>query len=230
MPALTNLGASAATGIQGGGAQFVPRPRRADWGASSFDVRHSLTVSHLIELPLGRGRFLFGNASGIVNTLVGGWSLAGIAVLRSGESVNITRGVDYNDDGDAANDRPALSGGKLNDLYLRNDEDRTQYLLPQTDSLARLVTPGDVTDPFLQIQRNALRAPAVKFYDLSMSKRFSLTERVTLGFESNFFNFFNRAQFAAPVAVLSDARFGRIISTLAGTNPRQVQFGLKLSF
>ncbi len=230
LPVLTNQGASAATGFQGGGAQFVPRPRRADWGTSSFDVRHSLTISHLIDLPLGRGQRFLGAANSFTHLLLGGWSLSGIVVLRSGEPVNVTRGIDYNDDGDAAQDRPALTTGALTDLYPRGGAERTQYLLPQADALTRLATPGNVTDPFLPIRRNAFRAPAIRFYDLSLLKRFALTERVNMSFESNFFNLLNRAQFAAPVAVLSDVRFGRIINTQPGTNPRQIQFGLKLSF
>jgi len=51
-----------------------------------------------------------------------------------------------------------------------------------------------------------------------------------LGFEANFFNIFNRAILGPPIAVLSDARFGRVTGTLPGSNPRQVQLGLKLAF
>jgi Carboxypeptidase regulatory-like domain len=55
MPSLLNLGASAAAGFQGGlPDQWVTRPVDVDWGPSDFDIRHSLVVSHLFELPFHR--------------------------------------------------------------------------------------------------------------------------------------------------------------------------------
>jgi len=229
LPVLNNQGASAATGFQGGGAQFVPRPRRSDWGLSSFDITHNLTVSHLLELPFGKGRALLNGDGRFANAVIGGWSLAGVAVLRSGAPFNVTRGVDFNDDGDVSTDRPALISGRLSDFYA-SGRGRTQFLLPQVEALTLLNTPASVADPFAQIERNAFRAPRVIFYDLSLIKQFAVTERVRLGFEANAFNIFNRAQLAAPVATLTNARFGQITGTLDGSNPRQIQFGLKLTF
>jgi hypothetical protein len=229
-PTFLNAGANPAQGgVQGTGANFVPRDPRADWGLSEFDVRHNLTFTHVLELPVGRGRALLGDASGVVNALLGGWSLNGLAVLRSGEPVNILRGVDFNDDGDATTDRPALISGSLNDLYRRGAGERTQYLITQTEAVARLATPTTI-DPKAMIPRNALRGPRIMFYDLSLLKRFVVKERYNIGFEANFFNIFNRANFGQPINNLSNSRFGQITSTLSGANPRQIQFGLKLAF
>jgi Carboxypeptidase regulatory-like domain len=229
-PTFLNSGANPAqTGVQGAGANFIPRAPRADWGLSEFDVRHNLTIAHVLELPVGRGRALFGNAKGAVNALLGDWSLNGLAVLRSGEPVNVVSGIDFNDDGDATLDRPALIGGSLNDLYRHGKGDRTQYLITQAEALTRLATPATV-DPKAMIARNALRAPRIMFYDLSLLKRFVIKERYKVGFEANFFNIFNRANFGAPINNLTNARFGEITNNLIGVNPRQIQFGLKLTF
>jgi hypothetical protein len=229
VPVLINRGASAAPGFQGGGSQFAPRPLQADWGRSEFDVPHNFTFSHLIELPFGRGRQWLENASGILNQVISGWSLTGMAVIRSGEPVNLTRGIDYNDDGDIGSDRPQLLSGSLGDLY-PSEGDKTQHFISQTDALLRLNTPADVTDPFLPVHRNAMRAPSVAWYDLSILKRFNLTEAVRMNFETNLFNVFNRAALAAPSGNLTSALFGRVTRTLPGTNPRQIQFGLKVAF
>jgi hypothetical protein len=228
-PTFVNSAANPALGgVQGTGADFIARDSRADWGLSDFDVRHNLTITHVLELPIGRGRRLLGDANRIVNTLVGGWSLAGLAVLRSGEPVNIQLGRDFNDDGDATADRPALINGSLSGLYARG-LGRTQYLLPQSEALTRLATPNTV-DPSEMIERNALRAPRVMFYDLSLIKRFAVKESVNVSFEANFFNIFNRANFGAPIRTLTNPLFGQITSALTGANPRQVQFGLKVTF
>jgi hypothetical protein len=80
------------------------------------------------------------------------------------------------------------------------------------------------------VPRNALTGPNLVFYDLSLRKRTALAGRAQLSVEINAFNVFNRVNLAAPIATLSDARFGRIVATAAGTNPRQLQLGAKLSF
>jgi hypothetical protein len=68
------------------------------------------------------------------------------------------------------------------------------------------------------------------FYDLSLLKRFVVKERHYVTFEANFFNVFNRTNFGAPINNLTSRQFGQITANLIGTNPRQIQLGLKLSF
>jgi hypothetical protein len=210
-PSLINRGADPiAAGVQGGGALFVPRDLKADYGYSTFDVRHSLVVTHVVDLPFG-------------------FSLAGFIVVRSGQPFNVTLGRDANDDG-VADDRPALLKGSLEDLYLHGGS-RTQYLIAQgADLQSRLNVSPKVTDPFSVIPRNALRAPSIRFYDVSLIKRFSLAEGCRLNLEFNAFNVFNNVLFGAPVSTVSDARFGLLTSTLANSNPRQLQLGAKLTF
>jgi len=59
-------------------------------------------------------------------------------------------------------------------------------------------------------------------------KRTPLAERFTLIFRAEFFNLFNRTQFAAPAAVINNANFGRI--TGQANTPRQGQLALRLEF
>lgn len=222
MPSLINLGASAAPGFQGGlPGQWVPRPVDVDWGPSDFDVRHSLVVSHLYDLPWRSTRPW-------LNAVAGGWSIAGIFVARSGEPFSLRLGPDINDDGNAFSDRPALLAGDAADLYA-NGADRTQYLVPKADADLRLGVPNPVTDPYAMMPRNAFRAPWLRYYDLSLRKRIDMGQR-TISVELNAFNLFNWANFAAPVEVLSDARFGRVIRTHPSSNPRQVQIGARMTF
>ena len=82
--------------------------------------------------------------------------------------------------------------------------------------------------------------PPLKTFDFSVFKAFQLTERFSLQFRSEFFNIFNHPNFNAPnfggngvVSVSNSANFtssnfGEIGSTR--TNPRQVQFALKLFY
>jgi hypothetical protein len=223
MPSLINLGASAAAGFQGGlPGQWAPRPMDVDWGPSDFDVRHSLVISHLYDLP-------FHSTRGWVRALTGGWSIGGIFVARSGEPFSLRLGPDVNDDGNAFSDRPALINGSIQDLSASGGA-RTQYLVVKADADLRLGVANPVTDPYAMMPRNAVRAPGLRYYDVTVRKQMRLSSRRLLSVELNAFNVFNWANFAAPIEVLSDARFGQVIRTNPSANPRQVQFGARFTF
>ncbi len=229
-PSLINLRGSSAPGFQGDRSSWVPRPVLAERGNSDFDIRHNFTVSHVVELPVGRGRRFGGNMPRALDALLGGFSMAGLAQLRTALPVYLSAGVDYADVGITTSPRPALLQGTLADLYSNGRFDKTQFWLPKAEADRRLGIPASVTDPYAATRRNSLFGPAVRFYDLSVIKKFPIREGMHLGFEANFFNILNRAILGPPIAVLSDSRFGRVTGTLPGSNPRQVQLGLKLTF
>ena len=69
--------------------------------------------------------------------------------------------------------------------------------------------------------------------DMSLFKNFKFTERVNLQFRAEGFNVFNRANFLLPGANFAghNRTNSPLFGVAAGTlNPRQLQFGLKLSF
>jgi hypothetical protein len=223
---LTNQGASASPGFQVG--PFVERPDDAWAGRSDQSQPHALAISHLAEIPFGRNRRWGASVPVVLDAMIGGWSVNGLFHARAGANVNLLLGSDVNDDGYAL-DRPALISGSLDDLYARSGS-KTQYLVPQAEALTRLGAPANVSDPFAQVPYNALRAPAVWTYDVSLQKGFQLQGRARLEVEVNVFNVFNRVNLSPPNATLSSVLFGTISSTVAGFGPRQVQLGGKLTF
>ncbi len=68
------------------GNGFILNPvRQKDWYADSdFDVRHVVNVNAILQVPIGRGRWLFNNANKVVDGILGGWQLAGIYRWNSG--------------------------------------------------------------------------------------------------------------------------------------------------
>jgi hypothetical protein len=164
----------------------------------------------------------------LLDGVVGGWSLAGLLQIRSGPPFDTTLGVDVNDDG-YFDDRPALVSGSPSGLY-RNTGPKTQYLLTQAEARQLLVNPVDVANPFATIKRNSLRGDRVEVLDLSLLKRFALSERIGIGFECNVFNVLNHANFAVPNSNLSSPFFGQVTGTLRTATPRQVQLGARLTF
>jgi hypothetical protein len=56
---------------------------------SPFDIRQSLKGSYIIELPFGRGKHFFSNSNGVVNTLLGDWTLNGTLRVSTGVPLNM---------------------------------------------------------------------------------------------------------------------------------------------
>lgn len=225
---LINTGASAENGFQGGGAAWGPRPRGSDRGYSDYDTPHNFTLSHIYELPFGRGRRFLSQPSGFIQAVTGGWSASGLFIWRSGQRMNLTLGRDVDDDGNAARDRPALLAGNIGDLYANGRFGRTQYLIPQSLAAQALGVPSSVTNPAASLERNPIRAPRVQTYDFSLSKRITISERIAATLEMNAFNLFNRANFAGTGGSVASALFGVATRTL--TPSRQLQLGIKLVF
>ena len=102
------------------------------------------------------------------------------------------------------------------------DGHRRNGSIRRTSRLRRALTEGNVGD-------NTNSGPALQNLDFSVFKDFAFTERFRLQFRSEFFNIFNTAQFSFPDSGYGDANFGKVTSTLPGTE-RHVQFCLKFLF
>jgi hypothetical protein len=83
--------------------------------------------------------------------------------------------------------------------------------------------------------RNGLRASGISQRDLGLARDVSISERVKVCFRANAFNVFNRAQYAARNAKLSQVNFGKITTTISyyargrGT-PRETKRSATFSF
>lgn len=80
---------------------------------------------------------------------------------------------------------------------------------------------------FGNLGRNILRGPGLVNFDVTLNKEFQIKETVRLRFSADAFNVVNHAQFNAPGASVTTPTFLRIQSAKA---PRDIQFGLKLTF
>jgi hypothetical protein len=60
-------------------------PRVADRAISTFDIEHNFSSTFIYDLPVGRGRWLLSDTPGVVNQLLGGWSISGLFRLQGGQ-------------------------------------------------------------------------------------------------------------------------------------------------
>jgi len=73
-----------------------------------------------------------------------------------------------------------------------------------------------------------LRGDGIKNFDFSFQKQTSIAEGVRLQFRTEFFNVFNRVQFAPPGPTAGSNNFGQV--TYQVNKPRQIQLSLRLNY
>jgi len=223
-----------------------------EYGNSDFDVRHRFVINSIYELPFGHGKRFLGNAGGVANQIVGGWQIANIISLSSGNWYTVldSNGNFANADGGAGgvSQRPDQVGNPNKaGPVLGNPNPQCQVLVSQ-GGLApdKIRTPTAwfntcaFTDPALgsfgNVGRNTIESPGYKTWDFSLFKFFQTSERTNLEFRAEFFNLLNHTNFlfanSGPqngnnATILGTSQFG---SLTAARPPRQIQFALKFSF
>ncbi|HET6893209.1 MAG TPA: hypothetical protein VFH31_19070, partial [Pyrinomonadaceae bacterium] len=84
---------------------------------------------------------------------------------------------------------------------------------------------------FGNAERGSLRGPSFFQSDLSLFKKFRLTENTKVEFRAEAFNIFNHVNLGLPTAQVDDANVGRITSLqFPNARMRQWQFGARLVF
>ena len=218
-----DIASNADLGAQNNGDFRDFRNPSQEYGNSDFDVRHRFVFSYLYELPIGHEKRMLGDASGVLNQIVGGWQVGGITSVSTGNWFTITddNGV-ANSDGNSQ--RPDLIG-----------DPRGKPCVPNTffNTCAFADPPSG---SFGNVSRNSVQGPGYQIWDFSVFKNFPITERTKLEFRAEFFNVFNHPnlQFAksGPQNSINTTTFGTPqFGFLTGArDPRQVQLALKLSF
>src|SRR5579884_1097426 len=196
-------------------------------GVSNFDQTRRVVLSWLWELPFGKGKSLL-NHGGVVNALLGGWQINGIAMLADGTPFTV--GCFCGDRSQTGNifntERMNITGNPLPSGFKRtytHEFDTSVFVTPQ---LGTLGTGG----------RNILRSTGQRALDMSFFKDFPIRERASLQFRTEVFNLSSSHFYSPifPVAVPTATNFGSIIPVGGDDgslfNPRIIQFALKLLF
>ncbi|MEO6334777.1 MAG: hypothetical protein ABIO91_07310, partial [Pyrinomonadaceae bacterium] len=189
----------------------------ANRGPSPWDRRHNLVISHVIKLPFGDGGKLFDSRGLRWQGLLGGFTLSGIFVARSGSPVDVSGTNAANTAGQGTTNRPNQTGpatilGGLGPGQLYFDT-------------SVFTNPDAFT--FGNVGRNSLRGPHYINYNATLARTFSLTERFRLQAQMAVFNVTNSPHFNNPVGTFTSGNFGQSVSTFG---ERQIRFGLKFLF
>ncbi|MGQ9635729.1 MAG: TonB-dependent receptor domain-containing protein [Bryobacteraceae bacterium] len=189
---------------------------------SGMDRPHVMNLAFVYEMPFGKGRPLLQN--GWLSHIVGGWTVSGRAGYSSGGPLSISE----------ANGRPirlrnaAKSGPVKERLGDKVDPVTKQVLNPYFDITAfqplptqYMVSPEPPVFP-------ELRAPSVRFLDMTVMKRFTLRERWNIDLRADASNALNLVNFGAPGTNMSSKGTFGVIQT-AGS-PRSIQLTARMTF
>ncbi|HEX4230898.1 MAG TPA: carboxypeptidase regulatory-like domain-containing protein [Bryobacteraceae bacterium] len=198
-----------------------PLNYNASYSSASWDIRHNFTAAFNYNIPFGKGQQFGANMNRAAQTLLGDWQVNGILTLRTG--------VPYTISGSGCQLESGAEGGCGVEVIGNNPNaappgGRTpsEYFNIANFTAAAPLSQGD-----LGLQSNT--GPPTRTLDFSIFKDFPFTERIKMEFRGEALNIANTPQFNVPDSGLSDANFGRITSTQAGTE-RHIQFQLRLQF
>lgn len=210
---------------------------KGERGRSDFDRTHVLTSSAVWELPAGRGKWLDGR-NGVLNTVIGGWSLNGIYTFMTGEPFSVTSGVR------TANFSHISRADVIRPIEAKLQDKAGVFGPVVFADASAFAIPAPGSDGS---GRNIFVAPSYWNLDLGLNKAFQLTERVRLDVRAEFFNAFNHTNFDNPrdastgspsiispvfgqtcCAAVAPPTTQTIIQT--GEAARIIQFAMKLKF
>ncbi len=185
------------------------RNLRLERGLSSFNVGRRLSAGFVYNLP----------AAQRLKTIFGNWSTSGILTFQDGSPWNpVYFGVDSANSG-TPNRPDVVPGQNVN-------------LPPDQRTSDEWFNRNAFTDPkpftFGNAGRNILPSPGNAVVDLSLHRRFPITERTALQFRAESFNLLNHPNWGIPGQYPDFGPFfGKIFST---GEPRRLQFALRLEF
>jgi hypothetical protein len=231
-----------------------------DRGDSIYDIRNRLVLNYVYQLPgqnlkgakglvLGgwsyNGIWAFQSGahweptiSSPANLIEPGTGNACTAADVPNNCVNA--GGDFNLDG-GQNDRPDSTASRIGGVTHNswaNGWGRNKIQNADGTFTYQYASPGvTFSTPCLacvgNLGRNSFVGPGAWYADMTLSKIFKITEKVNLKFDAAGFNVFNHTNFLLASAGgnannnFTRAQFGQAKATL---NPRELQFGVKLSF
>ena len=193
---------------------------RAERGLAYYDTRHRLVNTVVYQLPFGYDkRFL---RYGIASKVLGGWEISAIVTLQSGFPFTLnlrgdTAGVGAGTGGIFV--RPNLVPGQ--DWQLSGSQQSTARYF----NTAAFSSPN--AGAFGNVGRNNLIGPGQSTADVILARYVRVKEGIRLQFRAEFFNALNHSNYLLVGRIVNDPTFGQVLSQY---DPRQLQFGLKLTY
>ena len=182
---------------------------------AGYDIPNNLALSTGWELPVGKGKAMLANSNRLVDGLLGGWTMQGIFVARSGRPYTPTVSRDVANNGIGGQRPNRIASGAVDNPTLDVWFDKAAFVVPANFTYGNSGA-------------SILREGSFKSLDFSVFKQYQVTEGSRIQFRAEFFNLTNTASFQGPNTNVDVAAGGRVTAT--ANAPRQIQFALKFTF
>ena len=205
------------------------------------DFRQRLTISYTYELPFGRGKPYGAGMNAFENAVAGGWQVAGITTIRTGEHYTAFWSGDFTNTGTSAlpdkiHDPRDFSFNIAQQTTDGCDRPGHQTFLCWYNPAAFVeppLAPGQLSaHEFGTAGDGDLVGPDQVNFDFSAFKNFRITERQNLQFRAEMFNIFNHPQFARSSNNPDQGgqNGGSRVGSTLPDNQREIQFALRYTF
>jgi hypothetical protein len=232
--------------------------------ANPLVITHAFKADWVYDFPIGHGRALLSNINGPIGKALEGWAWQGTVRVQSGSPFNINNvrivgmtrkelqdslKVRFNDAAGVAYYLPQdiidntikafnVSATAANG-YSSRGVPTGRYLAPANSSSCIETYGGQCGFPTI-----FLYGPGFTRFDLNLTKKTKITERVNVEFRADFLNAFNNINFSVgspnnattTITGLGNDTFGQItqsyrdVSTTNDPGGRMIQFALRLNF
>ena len=212
---------------------------------SSQDVSQRLVISYVYDLPFGHGKRYMSDSSGVVGKVISGWGVDGVTSFQKGFPLPISYGA-----GTALSQAGFTQNFQLRPDVIAGCDKNAQHTV--TPNGVTWINPTCFAPPGGSILASqwafgneprvdaTLRGSGINNWDLALYKttNFGPDNKLGLQFRAEFFNAFNRVQFAPPNTACcnnpnipganNNTSFGLVNNQL--NNPRLIQLALKFLF
>ncbi len=165
---------------------------RQDYSLADFDVRRVAHLSGLYELPFGKGRRFASAAQGITGALISGWTVNWVATVQDGQPFTVgcalATSTSFGCNALLASGQNPYAGSTVNHFV-----NAAAFVNPSPVSVV-----GQTNITPLGAAPTQVTGPPFRRLDLSLFKRFKITERVSTEFRTEVFNLTNTANFGNP--------------------------------
>jgi hypothetical protein len=207
---------------------WSPKQLRAP---SDFDLTHQINANWIAELPFGKGKWIGNEAHGVLEGIIGGWQLTGLARWTSGFPVGVSNGAQWPTNWELSGF--ATQTGSVQTHGAVKNPDGTVNLFGNASAAAAALNNFQPDFPGQSGNRNSLRGDGFAGLDLGLSKLWHMPwkESHSLQFRWEVFNALNLTRFdveSLSLSITNSSNFGNYTGLL--TNPRSMQFALRYEF
>ncbi len=196
------------------------------WNREATTPRHRVVINALWDVPVGRGKRFLAGTPGVLNHVIGGWTIGWLGVMQTGQFFSPSFSGS-----DPSNTNS--SGGRPDRICNGNLPAGERALGRWFDSSCFAVPPAG---RFGNAGMNILEGPGVHSHALSITKSFPITERLRLNYAAMMSNVFNHPNFSNPASNISVPAQAGVITgqhdrfSADRSGPRFIDMRLRLEF